>query len=181
MLFRDRGQSPLHKKALGCTKIRHFSPLSVQAFRGTHRGGASSDAYQKTLRQCHSIMNETKPRLSALDWQEMKLKDLGTEDTVVFDPPYPSTNVRSNSEATVDYDQLVDTLLHAKFRWLLCGPALHRLGKPKRQEIGNCCWRNLAQVCVRNQGCQYPKRRWKLLLRWHGWCWKCGTVAGTQE
>jgi site-specific DNA-adenine methylase len=102
-------------------------------FRGTHRGGASSPAYQKTLRECHRIMNETTPRLSALDWREMKLKDFGPEDTVVFDPPYPSTDVRSYTEATVDYDQLVDTLLHAKFRWLLCGyvhPVLHRLGNP---------------------------------------------------
>jgi site-specific DNA-adenine methylase len=102
-------------------------------FRGDHRGGASSPAYQRTLRECHRIMKETKPRLSALDWQEMKLKELGPEDTVVLDPPYPTTDVRSYSGATVDYEQLVDTLLQAKFRWLLCGyvhPALHRLGNP---------------------------------------------------
>ena len=78
-------------------------------------------------------MNETKLRLSALDWRKIKLKDLGPEDTVVLDPPYPSTDVRSYSDVTVDYDELVDTLLHSKFRWLLCGyvhPALHRLGNP---------------------------------------------------
>jgi site-specific DNA-adenine methylase len=102
-------------------------------FRGNHRGGVSSPSYQRTLRECHRIMGKTRPRLSALDWHEMKLKDLGTEDTVLLDPPYPSTDVRSYTDATVDYEQLVDTLLHARFRWLLCGylhPALQRLGNP---------------------------------------------------
>lgn len=102
-------------------------------FRGTHRGGVSSPTYQRTLRVCHTIMHRTNPRLSDLDWRDMGLDELGPRDTVVIDAPYPSTDVRSYTEATVDYDQLVDTLLHAKFRWLLCGyvhPALHRLGNP---------------------------------------------------
>jgi len=102
-------------------------------FRGTHKGGASSAAYQRTLRECHRIMDKTKPRLSALDWREMKLKDLGPEDTVLLDPPYPTTDVGPYTEATVDYVELVDTLLSAKFRWFLCGylhPALQRLGNP---------------------------------------------------
>jgi hypothetical protein len=41
--------------------------------------------------------------------------------------------VRSYTEATIDYAELVDTLLTAKFRWFLCGyvhPALQRLGNP---------------------------------------------------
>lgn len=102
-------------------------------FRGTHRGGVSSPAYQRTLRECNRIMHKTRPRLSSLDWREMKLKDLGPEDTVLIDAPYPSTDVRSFSDATVDYVELVDTLLSARFRWLVCGyvhPALHRLGDP---------------------------------------------------
>ena len=60
-------------------------------------------------------------------------EQLGAEDTVLLDAPYPSTNVRSYTDATVDYDDLVDALLRAKFRWLLCGyvhPALQRLGNP---------------------------------------------------
>jgi hypothetical protein len=104
-------------------------------FRGNHIGGVSSVGYQKTLRECHRIMSRTRPRLSNLDWRETGLDKLGAQDTVVIDAPYPSTDIRSYSEATVDYDDLVDTLLSAKFRWLLCGyvhPALQRLGKP--------CW-----------------------------------------
>ena len=104
-------------------------------FRGDNHGGVSSRAYQKVLRECHGILHNAKPRLTALDWRDMKLKDLGPEDTVLLDPPYPTTDVRSYTEATIDYPELIDTLLSAKFRWLLCGyqhPALQRLGKP--------CW-----------------------------------------
>jgi hypothetical protein len=141
---------------------------SCSGFRGDHRGGVSSPAYQKTLRECHRIMKETKPRLSALDWREMKLKDLGCDDVVLLDPPYPTTDVRSYTEGTVDYAELVDTLLTAKFRWFLCGyvhPALHRLGDPcwardvrflyftdrEERKFGEerrieCMWKNSAHV-----------------------------------
>ena len=48
---------------------------------------------------------------------------------------------------SVDYERLVDVLLRAKFRWLLCGylhPVLHRLGNP--------VWaRDLQVLCVREQ------------------------------
>jgi hypothetical protein len=104
-------------------------------FRGDNRGGVSSHSYQKVLRECHGIIHRIKPRLSALDWRDMKLKGLGCDDVVLLDPPYPTSDVRSYSEETVDYAELVDTLLSAKFRWFLCGyvhPALQRLGNP--------CW-----------------------------------------
>jgi hypothetical protein len=53
-------------------------------------------------------------------------------DTLVLDPPYPDCNV-SYSNAIVDYESLVDLLLRAKCRWILCGylhPLLCRLGDP---------------------------------------------------
>ena len=85
-------------------------------FRGDNHGGVSSRAYQKVLRECHGILHNAKPRLTALDWRDMKLKDSGPEDTVLLDPPYPTTDVRSYTEATIDYPELIDTLLSAKFR-----------------------------------------------------------------
>jgi site-specific DNA-adenine methylase len=106
-------------------------------FRGDKRGGVSSVGYQKTLRECHTILSRTRPRLSHLDWREMRLDELGPKDTVVLDPPYADTTPLSYTDATVDYHELVDLLLRAKFRWVLCGyihPALHRLGDP--------CWAN---------------------------------------
>jgi len=104
-------------------------------FRGDKKGGVSSVGYQETLRECHRIMSRTRPRLSNLDWREMRLDELGPNDMVVVDPPYPDTNPLSYTDATVNYHELVDLLLRAKFRWVLCGylhPALQRLGNP--------CW-----------------------------------------
>src|ERR1035437_10692237 len=88
----------------------------------------------------------------------MGLEDLGPQDTVVFDPPYPNGNVRSYSDATVDYEALVDLLLRARFKWLLCGyahPVLCRLGQPfwardvhllcirdEQEPRTECLWRN---------------------------------------
>jgi site-specific DNA-adenine methylase len=125
---------------------------------GMSNNGVSLAGYQKTLRKCHGILHETKPKLSDLDWREMGLEKLGPEDTVVLDPPYPNGNVRSYSDASVDYEALVDLLLRAKFRWLLCGyphPILCRLGKPfwardvnllcirgKQEPRTECLWRN---------------------------------------
>lgn len=125
---------------------------------GMSNNGVSLAGYEKTLRKCHGILHATKPKLSSLDWQEMCLENLGPEDTVVLDPPYPNGNVRSYSEATVDYEALVDLLLRAKFRWILCGyphPVLCRLGKPfwardvnllcirgKQEPRTECLWRN---------------------------------------
>ncbi len=102
-------------------------------FRGTRKGGVSSSGYQRTLRGCHRIIQRTRPRLSSLDWETMGLEKLGPQDVVVIDAPYPDTEVAAYTDETVDYVALVDTLLSAKFRWVLCGyihPALHRLGEP---------------------------------------------------
>jgi hypothetical protein len=68
----------------------------------------------------------------------------------VLDPPYPNGNVRY-SDATVDYEALVDLLLRARFRWVLCGyphSVLCRLGKP--------FWaRDVNLLCIR--GSQEPR------------------------
>ena len=104
--------------------------------------GVSLAGYEKTMRKCHGILHDTKPKLSSLDWQKMGLEDLGPEDTVVLDPPYPNGNVRSYSDATVDYESLVDLLLRARFKWVLCGyphPVLCRLGKSFWARDVNLC------------------------------------------
>jgi D12 class N6 adenine-specific DNA methyltransferase len=125
---------------------------------GMSNNGVSLAGYQKTIGKCHGILHQTKPKLSSLDWRQMGLEDLGPEDTVVLDPPYPNGNVRSYSDATVGYEALVDLLLRARFRWILCGyphPVLCRLGKPfwardvnllcirgKQEPRTECLWRN---------------------------------------
>jgi site-specific DNA-adenine methylase len=93
----------------------------------------SASGYERTLRECHRILARTRPRITALDWRQLGLEKLTQDDVVVLDPPYPNAQVKAYTHETVDYEHLVDTLLRAKFRWLLCGylhPVLHRLGKP---------------------------------------------------
>jgi site-specific DNA-adenine methylase len=100
---------------------------------GDDDGGVSSTGYQRTLRECHRILTRTRPKITALDWKKLGLEKLKQDDVVVLDPPYPNAEVKPYTHETVDYERLVDVLLRAKFKWLLCGyphPVLLRLGKP---------------------------------------------------
>jgi site-specific DNA-methyltransferase (adenine-specific) len=101
--------------------------------RSKKYGGVSAEGYENTIHLCHELMRKTQPRVTSQDWHKMGLESLTEEDVVFLDPPYPDSNVRSYTEDTVDYDALVDTLIRAKFRWMLCGylhPLLCRLGEP---------------------------------------------------
>jgi len=53
--------------------------------------------------------------------KEVLLGALTSADTVVFDQPYPDREVQAYDDSTVDFEQLVDLLLKAKFKWVLCG------------------------------------------------------------
>jgi len=104
-----------------------------RGFKGEDGKNASPSGYEHAMRCCNRIIQSTKPRLTSFDWRKMGLESLREEDVVFLDPPYPTSNVRSYTEDTVDYNDLVDTLLRAKFRWVLCGylhPLLCRLGEP---------------------------------------------------
>jgi site-specific DNA-adenine methylase len=110
----------------GCKGREHVT-------KNEHGGGVSGAGYERTIRECHHIMRKTRPRLTTLDWRKMGLEELGPQDTVVLDPPYPGCDVGSYTDASLNYEELVDALLSARFRWVLCGylhPALHRLGRP---------------------------------------------------
>lgn len=100
-------------------------------FGGTK--GASQFGYEKTIRECHRLLYKTTPRITALHWRDMRLERLTEGDVVYLDPPYPDADVRSYTDGTADHEALVDSLLNAKFRWILSGylhPVLHRLGNP---------------------------------------------------
>jgi len=114
---------------------------------GSGFGGVSRTGYERALRECHKIIARTRPRITALDWSRLGLEKLTDDDVVLLDPPYPNSNIRSYTHESVDFERLVDVLLRAKFKWLLCGylhPVLHRLGNP--------IWaRDLQVLCVREQ------------------------------
>lgn len=114
---------------------------------GDDDGGVTSTGYQQTIRECHRILHSTKAKITALDWTQLGLDTLTPDDVLICDPPYafPLGRVKAYSDATVDYEQLVDVLLRARFKWVLCGyphPLLHRLGAP--------LWaKNMQLLCVR--------------------------------
>jgi hypothetical protein len=126
---------------------------------GKSNNAVSSVGYEKTLRKCHAILHAVKPRLSSFDWREMGLENLGPQDFVILDPPYLNSDIRTYSDA-VDYESLVDLLLRAKFRWVLCNyphPVLCRLGPPfwardlqsvlgmgDQQPRAECLWANFS-------------------------------------
>jgi modification methylase len=102
---------------------------------GNDGGGVSAKGYEQALRECHRILKRTRPKITGMDWRQLGLEKLTEDDVVLLDPPYayPYCRMKSYSDEGIDYEQLVDVLLKAKFRWLLCGyphPLLHRLGKP---------------------------------------------------
>jgi site-specific DNA-adenine methylase len=118
------------------TVLSPYLTFSGGGFRYAGKGGehaVSASGYQRTLRECHRILTRTRPRITALDWRKLGLEKLTQDDVVILDPPYPGADVKAYSEETVDYERLVDVLLKARFKWLLCGyphPLLHRLGRP---------------------------------------------------
>jgi site-specific DNA-adenine methylase len=112
---------------------------------GDDDSGVSSTGFQQTLRDCRKLLLRTRPKITGLDWRQLGLEKLTEDDVVLLDPPYIFAQVKAYNHETVGYEQLVDVLLKAKFRWLLCGylhPLLHRLGKP--------IWaRDMQLLCVR--------------------------------
>lgn len=114
---------------------------------GDDDGGGSAAGFQRTLRECRRILHQTNAKITGLDWTKLGLEKLTPDDVLIADPPYafPLNMVKCYSDATLDYEQLVDVLLSLKCKWLLCGyahPVLHRLGPP--------VWaRDMQLLCVR--------------------------------
>jgi modification methylase len=114
---------------------------------GNDGGGVSSKGYQQTLRECHRILKNTRPKITAVDWTQLPLNKLPDDSVVICDPPYKNAFTKTYSDQTVDYEQLVDVLLKARFKWILCGyptAVLNRLGSP--------IWaRDMQLLCVRGK------------------------------
>jgi hypothetical protein len=47
---------------------------------GMSNNGVSLAGYEKTMRRCHGILHEVKPKLSSVDWQDMGLENSGPDD-----------------------------------------------------------------------------------------------------
>ena len=127
-----------------------------------NKKGASQSGYTKIIRECHRLLRDAVPRITALDWRDLGLEKLTEDDVVFLDPPYSNADVRSYRNDALSHEELVDILLRAKFRWLLSGylhPALHRLGDPfwakdvkllsirgEQEPRTECLWSNFASA-----------------------------------
>ena len=114
--------------------------------------------YREKVRQCYEIMERTGVVVTALDWHDLHLEQLGPDSFVYLDPPYRDCSVRSYGKRKdrFDYDGMVSMLRSAKFRWLLSEYGhrtyLEALGEPflrvpKRNKLSNtdeveCLWKN---------------------------------------
>jgi site-specific DNA-adenine methylase len=117
-----------------------------------------SETYREKIRQCFEILKRTGAVVTALDWHDLHLEQLGPDSFVYLDPPYRDCSVRSYGKRKdrFDYDGMVSMLRSAKFRWLLSeyghGTYLEALGEPflrvpKRNKLSNtdeveCLWKN---------------------------------------
>lgn len=100
---------------------------------------ASATGYQTTIRNCHTILSVTDPKITDVDWKDMDLESLEHDDVVFIDPPYYDADVRAYSSKGFDYEALVQLLVNAKFKWILTEYYqtfyAKALGKPCR-EVG---------------------------------------------
>jgi site-specific DNA-adenine methylase len=132
---------------------------------GYEKGGfggarsATADNFEITLRRCTEILQKTSAKVTNVDWTDLNLDELGSDDFVFFDPPYYGADVRAYSSTRFDYEGFVSALSRAKYRWLLTeyrqpfyvqklgAPfferemqlACDRIGTRSRVE---CCWKN---------------------------------------
>ena len=116
--------------------------------------------YSDKVCQCYEIMKRTRVAVTALDWHDLHLDKLGPESFVYFDPPYLDGDVRSYGKKKkkngFDHAGMVETLLRARFQWLLSEYGhkmyLKAFGKPflkvpKQNGLSNanaieCLWKN---------------------------------------
>jgi site-specific DNA-adenine methylase len=87
--------------------------------KGSREHPTKPAGYQRTLRSCHGILHKTNARITGMNFKDMHLEELGSEDFVYFDAPYWSGNVKTYSPDTVDFPYLFRLLEKANFRWLL--------------------------------------------------------------
>ena len=117
-----------------------------------------SETYRDKVRRCFEAMERTGVVVTALDWHDLRLEQLGPDSFVYLDPPYQDGSVRSygGKKSGFDYDGMIGMLKHAGFRWLLSEYGhktyLEAFGEPflrveKRCGLSNtskieCLWKN---------------------------------------
>jgi len=99
---------------------------------------ANASGYGNTLIGCARILSSTKPKITKVDWKELRLDRLGEEDFVFFDPPYFGADVRAYTNK-FDHCSMVKMLKKAKFKWMLTeyeqNIYLDAFGVPRHKQV----------------------------------------------
>jgi site-specific DNA-adenine methylase len=110
-----------------------FSGGGYSAGYRSKKGSPLQHLYQHTLRRAHQILTDTQPTITNVDWEKV-VSDLGEDDFAYLDPPYFDAKVHGYRPTDINYDEMVELLKNARFRWLLseyCQPIyLQAFGKP---------------------------------------------------
>ena len=124
----DRTKEEFEKQRLlfgrGNTKAILLEPYLTFSGGGYKKAGfgglrsANATGYANTLKRCANIMRVTQPTITMLDWKNLGLEHLTSEDFVIFDPPYFGADVRAYSNK-FDHSGMVKLLKNAKFKWML--------------------------------------------------------------
>jgi site-specific DNA-adenine methylase len=111
----------------GCPYAAMLSPYltfsgsgyGAGGYKGNRKIALTASGFQQSIRMAQNIMRATSPTLTALDYKEV-LQDLGEEDLCYIDPPYIDAEVgKAYTPGDLDYREMVDILVKARFRWML--------------------------------------------------------------
>jgi site-specific DNA-adenine methylase len=83
------------------------------------KGSPTQAGYERTLRSAHRILIQTHAKISGDDWKTVH-SELREGDFALCDPPYLESTVHGYGANDLDHRELIDSLKHAPYRWILC-------------------------------------------------------------
>ena len=119
--------------------VRDGNRYGKAGVRGEIGGGVSRATYQLYLKVASEIMMRTRPHITWVDYRQV-LQECNPDDVVYLDPPYFKYARKTGAYSeTLNYGEMVEILLSARFRWVLSeyedeiyAPLTNRFGEPER-------------------------------------------------
>ena len=109
------------------------------------KGSPTQAGYERTLRSAHRILTQTQAKITAGDWKTVH-SELREGDFALYDPPYLDSTVFGYGANDLDHRDLIDSLKHAPYRWILC----EYMHPWYVEALGEPFWRKEVQLCASN-------------------------------
>jgi len=81
----------------------------------------SLNRFKTELARAKSILRETRPKITALEWEDLDLGSLKNDDFAYLDPPYEKATDGIYFHNTVVHSDLLRYLIQAPHLWMLSG------------------------------------------------------------